>query len=95
MNLMPLPVLDGGHIVLAIGEAIAGKPVKLRLLEIVQTGFVAVLLTVFVYITSKDIADLPLFSKKEVWGRNGFTWPVGAQETSALEEATTPLSNEN
>ena len=95
MNLMPLPVLDGGHIVLAIGEAIAGKPVKLRLLEIVQTGFVAVLLTVFVYITSKDIADLPLFSKKEVWGRNGFTWPIGAQETSALEEATTPLSNEN
>ena len=75
MNLLPLPVLDGGHIVLAIGEWISGKPVKLRVLEIVQTAFVAVLLTLFVYITSKDIADLSIFNKEDPWGSNGFIWP--------------------
>ena len=75
MNMLPLPVLDGGHIVLAIGEHFAGKPVKLRVLEIIQTGFVAVLLTLFVYITSKDVADLPVFRKKDPWGIHGIVWP--------------------
>jgi len=58
MNMLPFPVLDGGHIVLATGEWLAGKPVKLKLLEFVQYGFVFVLLGLFVFITSKDIGDL-------------------------------------
>lgn len=85
MNMLPLPVLDGGHIVLAIGEKISGKPVKLRLLEIIQTGFVVVLLTLFVYITSKDISDLPIFGKKAVWGQYGITWPSSNDETPSTE----------
>lgn len=85
MNMLPLPVLDGGHIVLAIGEQIAGKPVKLRLLEIIQTGFVAVLLSLFVYITSKDIADLPIFGKEDPWGKDGFVWPTLEASEPSLE----------
>ena len=83
MNMLPLPVLDGGHIVLAIGEWIAGKPVKLRLLEIIQTGFVVVLLSLFVYVTSKDIGALGVFGKKEPWGASGIFWPEETPPDSA------------
>lgn len=87
MNLMPLPVLDGGHIVFAIGEWIRGKPVKLRLLEIIQSGFVFVILGVFLYITSKDISDLfPGGNKKSDWGKSGIVWPV----LQATDDASAP-----
>ena len=38
LNMLPIPVLDGGHIVLALIEAVRRKPVNIRVLEIVQTG---------------------------------------------------------
>ena len=38
LNMLPIPVLDGGHIVLAIIESIRRKPVNMRILEFVQTG---------------------------------------------------------
>ena len=53
-NLLPFPVLDGGHITMAVAEAIRKKPLNTRFLEVIQTGFVVVLLTVFVYVTMKD-----------------------------------------
>lgn len=74
LNMLPLPVLDGGHIVLAIGEMIAGRPVKARLLEVVQTCFALVLLSFFLFITSKDIGD-----RLGIGGAGGFPeelqWP--------------------
>lgn len=53
-NMLPFPVLDGGHITMAIMEWIRRKPLNTRVLEIVQTGFVFVLLSLFVYVTMKD-----------------------------------------
>lgn len=57
LNLMPLPVLDGGHIVLAILEKIRGRAVGLRPLEIIQTGFVLLLLSFMFYVTIIDVGD--------------------------------------
>ena len=37
LNLIPMPVLDGGHIALAIVEALRRRPVNARVLEVVQT----------------------------------------------------------
>lgn len=54
-NLLPFPVLDGGHIVMALGEMIRKKPLNTRVLEYVQTAFVLLLLTMFLYVTTKDI----------------------------------------
>lgn len=92
MNMLPLPVLDGGHIVLATGEWISGRPVKLRLLEIIQSGFVLILLTLFVYITSKDVADLFPSNKKTAWGENGFVWPIIESTSPALQDNLSPES---
>src|SRR5213080_3629980 len=38
LNMLPIPVLDGGHIVLALIESVRRKPVNMRVLEVVQTS---------------------------------------------------------
>lgn len=62
-NMMPFPVLDGGHTTLAIMEWVARRPVKARVLEYVQTGCALLLISLFLYITSKDIGGF--FGPKE------------------------------
>ena len=62
-NMLPFPVLDGGHTTLAIMEIIARRPVKARLLEYVQSGCALLLISLFLYITSKDIGGF--FEPKE------------------------------
>ena len=54
-NLLPLPVLDGGHIVFALIEAVLRKPVNTRLVHVVTTGFAALLIGFMLYITFNDI----------------------------------------
>ena len=54
-NLLPLPVLDGGHIVFALIEAVIRKPVNARLVHVVTTGFAAVLIGFMLYITFNDV----------------------------------------
>ena len=58
MNLLPLPVLDGGHILLALIEWAVGHPIHRRTLEIVQTGFAMLLIGSMLYISFFDIGDL-------------------------------------
>jgi regulator of sigma E protease len=55
--MLPLPVLDGGHITLAILEKIARRPVKARFLEALQAVFAILLICVMLFVTSKDIGD--------------------------------------
>ncbi len=58
LNLLPLPVLDGGHITIALLEWIRRKPVNIRLLEIVQTGCAMLLIGFMLYVTFYDVGDL-------------------------------------
>lgn len=57
LNMLPLPVLDGGHITLAILEKIAGKPVQTKVLEVIQTACALALISLMLYVTSKDLFD--------------------------------------
>ena len=61
--MLPFPVLDGGHTTLALMEMAAGKPVKTRLLEYVQSACALLLISLFLYITSKDVGGF--FGPKE------------------------------
>jgi membrane-associated protease RseP (regulator of RpoE activity) len=58
LNLIPMPVLDGGHITLAIIEALRRRPVNARVLEIVQTGCAVLIIGFMVYIAFFDVQDL-------------------------------------
>lgn len=57
INLLPIPVLDGGHIVLALIEAARRRPVSGRILEWVQTGCAVLIIGFMVYVSRFDIAD--------------------------------------
>ena len=58
MNLLPLPVLDGGHIVLLIIEKITGKPVHEKILAPVMYIGLALLLTLILFITYRDVIKI-------------------------------------
>jgi regulator of sigma E protease len=64
LNMLPIPVLDGGHIVLAIIESIRRKPVNMRLLELIQTGCAVLIIGYMLYVTFYDAQDLPFIRNK-------------------------------
>ena len=57
INMLPFPVLDGGHITLALIEAVRRKPMNIRVLEFVQTACALILLGFFLYLTFFDAGD--------------------------------------
>lgn len=57
LNMLPFPVLDGGHITLAILEKIFGRPVRAKPLEILQTVCALLLISLMLFVTSKDIGN--------------------------------------
>ena len=57
INLLPLPVLDGGHITLSLIEAVRRRPVSARILNSIQTGFMVFLIGFMVYIAFFDTGD--------------------------------------
>lgn len=74
MNLLPFPVLDGGHIVMAVGEAIRRRPLQGRFLEIVQTACVLLLFGFIIFVTLKDTGDILLGGGKKAGGTSEFEW---------------------
>jgi len=64
LNLLPFPVLDGGHITLAIIEGIRRKPINVRVLEVVQTACALLLIGFMFYVTFFDVGDLLPEGKK-------------------------------
>ena len=64
LNLLPIPVLDGGHITLAIIEAIRRKPINVRILEYVQTACALVIISFMLFIMFFDVQDLPFVGAK-------------------------------
>jgi regulator of sigma E protease len=57
INLLPLPVLDGGHITLGIVEAIRRQPMNIRLLEMVNASCFVLVLGFMLYIAWFDAQD--------------------------------------
>ena len=54
-NLLPIPVLDGGHLVLFAVEGIRRKPPSMRFREITNMVGMAILLLLMVLVFSNDI----------------------------------------
>lgn len=57
-NLLPIPVLDGGHIFLAVGELVSRRKVPAKVLIPIQTVFVLFFITLMFYVTTKDIGRM-------------------------------------
>ena len=60
LNLMPIPILDGGQIFILMIEGIIRRDLSLRLKEVIaQVGFVMILLLMFVVIWFDLMKHLP------------------------------------
>jgi regulator of sigma E protease len=55
LNLLPIPVLDGGHMLFATIEKLRGQPLPLAFLERAQMLFVALLFSFMLYVTFFDV----------------------------------------
>ena len=62
INLLPIPVLDGGHILMSLIEKIRRRPMNVKLVEYVTTAFAIMLLSFMLYVTVfGDIKRLSFF----------------------------------
>ena len=62
INLLPIPVLDGGHITLALYEIITRRRVAPRFQEIATSAFAVILLSFMAYVSFFDVVKRgPLF----------------------------------
>ena len=55
-NLLPIPVLDGGHMLFATISKIIGRPLPRRLMENVQGAFMILLLGFVIYVSFFDVS---------------------------------------
>jgi len=61
LNLLPVPMLDGGHLFFFVIEAILGRPLSLRKREVAQqVGFVLLML-LMVYALYNDLVRIDAF----------------------------------
>ena len=76
-NLLPLPVLDGGHIVFALIEAAIRKPLNPVFLHRLTTGCAAILIAFMLYISFNDVRRfIP-------WPSKAAPRPISATETNS------------
>ncbi|MGE0118401.1 MAG: RIP metalloprotease [Dongiaceae bacterium] len=61
VNLLPIPVLDGGHLVFLGIEAVRRRPLSPRVLRFCSMGGLLAILVIFVFVTGHDLARLDLF----------------------------------
>jgi regulator of sigma E protease len=58
LNLLPVPILDGGHLVFFTIEAIKGAPLGLRKMELAQQVGLIFLISLMVFAMFNDISNL-------------------------------------
>jgi len=58
INLLPIPALDGGHMIFAIIEMIRRKPISIKVMEMVSFVFFILLFLGLIYLSYQDILRL-------------------------------------
>jgi regulator of sigma E protease len=57
LNVLPIPVLDGGHLLFFLIEAIIGRPVNIRMREIAQQAGLFLLILLMIFAIYNDISS--------------------------------------
>jgi len=58
INFLPIPVLDGGHILFFLIELIIGRPVNTRMREMAQQAGIFILIMLMIFVFYNDIARI-------------------------------------
>lgn len=62
LNILPVPVLDGGHILLLGLEVVRGKALSMKQIEVVQKVGFAAIMALMVIVMRNDLSRLPIFN---------------------------------
>ncbi len=63
MNLLPIPMLDGGHLAFYAAEAVRGKPANPHMLEYAFRSGLVALLAFMIFVTINDLTSLGVFGR--------------------------------
>jgi regulator of sigma E protease len=58
LNFLPIPVLDGGHLMFFFIEAIMGRPINTRMREIAQQAGIFILILLMIFVFYNDISRI-------------------------------------
>ena len=58
MNILPIPALDGGHVVFLLYEIVVGKPAPEKIMEYAQMVGMILLLSLLVFANGQDLKKL-------------------------------------
>lgn len=61
LNLFPIPMLDGGHILLYAIEGVIGRPVPLKVQEYIFLGGFGIVASLMLYVTWNDLSRYKIF----------------------------------
>jgi regulator of sigma E protease len=61
LNLLPVPMLDGGHLLFFVCEAVLGRPLSVRKREVAQQVGFLLLMLLIVFATYNDLARIDVF----------------------------------
>ena len=87
LNLLPIPVLDGGHVLFALFEAIFRRPVPARIVNYVTNLFAVLLIGVFVLLTYRDVKR---FTPVEHYLKKWFGHETPAAATNSIPVVARP-----
>jgi regulator of sigma E protease len=91
-NLLPLPVLDGGHIMIAFIEMVIRRRIPAKLAEYVQIGFVVLLVGFMLYVSVFDVKRTPKMWRN-TFGGLGEVVPVKLSTLKPEELLPVPPEN--
>ena len=63
INLLPVPVLDGGHLLFYTIEAVRRRPLSERALEWSARGGLAAILALLLFVTFNDLGSIGLWDR--------------------------------
>lgn len=55
MNILPIPALDGGHVIFLLIEIVRGKPLSDNVLKVIQTIGMSILIALMIFVIFNDI----------------------------------------
>jgi regulator of sigma E protease len=58
LNILPIPVLDGGHLLFFAIEAVSGRPVNVKVREVAQQAGIFLLMLLMILVFYNDITRI-------------------------------------
>jgi len=88
LNLLPLPVLDGGHILMALIESVIKRPLPVKIQEYATTAFAVLLISFMLFVSFHDIKRFRLF--RSMFQQENRVEEQGASHGESLSTAPQP-----